>query len=175
MNEKKLLKWALAGGIIIVLNLFFNYGLSVFYPSPEWGDFCNEMPTKDISTEEMCTDEGGKWTASGEYPRPVVLEGERSGYCDTSFYCREAYEDARDVHSRNAFIALLLLGVASLLLGILLSIPAVVSLGLSYGGALSLVIASMRYWGSADDIIRLLILAIALAILIFVGIRKFSD
>lgn len=179
MKEKTLLKWALAGSIVIVLNLFFNYGLSVFYPSPEWNDFCGEDFSRQITTESVCVDEGGKWFENlekAEAPRPAVLtDGEQTGYCDTSYYCRQAYEDARNEHSRDAFIILLVLGIGSLLVGTLLVMPPVVSLGLSFGGALSLVIASMRYWGAADDIVRLLILAAALAALIIVGLRKFKD
>lgn len=180
MKEKTLLKWALAGSIVIVLNLFFNYGLSVFYSAPVWDDFCGDVSAREILTETMCIDEGGKWFdygERGEMSRPTMVESEveRTGYCDAYFTCGEAFNEAHDEYSRNAFIVLLVLGIASLLLGTLLVMPPVVSLGLSFGGALSLVIASMRYWGSADDIIRLLILALALAALIFVGVRKFKD
>jgi len=50
-----------------------------------------------------------------------------------------------------------------------------VAAGLSFGGVLSLVIASMRYWSSAHDATRLIILAVALGALIWIGIRKFKE
>jgi hypothetical protein len=50
-----------------------------------------------------------------------------------------------------------------------------ISVALSLGGVLSFIIASMRYWTSADDLIKVIILAIALAILIWVAVKKFKN
>ena len=49
----------------------------------------------------------------------------------------------------------------------------VVSLGLSLAGILSLIIGSMRYWSAMDDYLRVVILGLALAALIYIGIKKF--
>ena len=48
-------------------------------------------------------------------------------------------------------------------------------MALSFAGVLSFIIASMRYWTSADDLIKVIILGIALAILIFIAFKKFKD
>jgi len=51
----------------------------------------------------------------------------------------------------------------------------IVSSGLSYGGVLALLIASMQYWSDAGSLLRLGISAVALLILIYVGMRSFKD
>ena len=74
----------------------------------------------------------------------------------------------------TCFVALVVLGALSIGAGFALRISPAVSAGLSYGGVLSFVIASIRYWGEAGDIIRLIIVGIALAALIAIGIQKFK-
>ncbi len=51
----------------------------------------------------------------------------------------------------------------------------IISIGLSWGGVLSFVIASIRYWSVADNLIKVLILGIALATLIWLAIKKFGN
>ena len=68
----------------------------------------------------------------------------------------------------------MILGVASLVAGIFISATSV-SIGLSLGGVLSLIIGSIRYWSDMDDILRVIMLGVALLALIWVGIKKLKD
>ena len=43
METKKILKWPLIIGIVIVLNMFFLYAVKVAYPEPEYDDFCGRV------------------------------------------------------------------------------------------------------------------------------------
>ncbi len=177
-----LVKWSLIVGIIIVLNLFFNYALSLVYESPEYESFCpQEQVVVMPGTQEACVIAGGQWNGttapqyeSGYYDaegRPVM----QKGYCDVSFTCRQEFTDANDAYQRNVFITLVVLGVVTLLGALIFKTNTVLSIALAWGGVLSLVIASIRYWSSADNLIKVVMLAVALIALIGVAVQKFRD
>ena len=179
-TQSKVLKWSVIIGIVVVLNLFFNYTLSLIYPAPEYEDFCPQSQVVTVpDTQNECVAQGGQWTPvakasllRGELTTGVVLP---EGYCDTQFTCRQAFEDARDPYNKNVFIILVVLGALAVLVGNLLKGNEVISDGFALGGVLSFIIASMRYWSSADDLFRVIILAIALGLLIWIAWKKFSE
>ncbi len=180
MTTKNILKWALVLSIIIVLNLFFNFAIASFYKSSNYEDFCtshNEQVVNIPQTESECVETGGQWNPNNM--KPVVLNtGEKAplGWCDVDFTCREAWQTARDIYDRNVFVGLIILGLLAACIGIFVTAGgSAVSLGLSLGGALSFVIASIRYWSAMDDYLRVIILGLALITLIWVGIKKFKD
>ncbi|MES2060119.1 MAG: hypothetical protein V4438_03750 [Patescibacteria group bacterium] len=178
-NKSRVLKWSLIIGIMIVLNLFFNYSLSVVYSAPEYNNFCKATQVVEaITTKDACLAIGGQWNANNypnAYPaKPVMDIQQPAGYCDQNFTCNKDFESASQNYDRNVFVTLVILGVATL--GISMAIANIaISQGLSLGGVLSFVIASMRYWGRADDLIKVFILAVALAALIYLAYRKFGD
>ena len=53
-TQSKVLRWSLIIGIVIVLNMFFNYALSLIYKQPEFNVYCPntaqiiEANTKDV-------------------------------------------------------------------------------------------------------------------------------
>lgn len=168
-------------GIIIVLNLFFNYTLSLVYKSPDYNLYC---PTSQVvtvpDTEKSCVEQGGQWTNNAYYENlnngaPKIGQVVQSGYCDLQYTCRINYQNASDVYNRNIFVTLVLLGALSVLAGNLFKGNMVAQSGLALGGVLSFVIASMRYWGAANDLIRVVILAVALGMLFWVAIKKFKN
>ena len=174
MEPKKrlpVLKWATIVGIVIVLNLFFSVAISVVYPQPEFDDFCEQRQIeKPIADEDACIAIGGQWTAT-----PKLESEEISGHCNRNFICAQEYENARDAYQRNVFIALVVLGIISLVGGVVLSSYSAVSVGLSYGGVLTFIIASIRYWDAAPNVVKLVIVGVALAVLLFVAARKFRE
>lgn len=177
-----ILKWLLIVSIVIVLNLFFNFGISSFYHAPKFEDFCkNEKINVQPVTKDACVAVGGQWNESSLIEKMIpsnITEPQKlqtNSYCDTSFTCRQEFEMANNVYQRNVFVTLVILGIISLLIGFALSSVSVVSFGLSFGGVLSLVIASIRYWSAMDEFIRVIILGLALIILIWLGIKKFKD
>jgi len=189
-NEEKqkktssILKWGLILGIVIVTNLFFAYAIQVFYPNPEYKDFCEDKQVRIIpETKESCLDAGGQWT-DDKYiqkgvPRPgevfvPVIETQREGYCDPDYTCRQEYNVAKDLYERNVFIILVILGAILIIGSFFVAMYEAVSLGLSLAGVLSLVIGTIRYWSAMDDYLRVIILGIALIALIYTGVKKFK-
>jgi len=182
-KTKSLVKWALILGIIVVLNLFFNYSISLIYNEPTFEEFCTpEITTKAYTDKEMCVSAGGQWNESTvpieiEKTRPVPTQKalEVSGYCNPTYTCGQLYDDARSVYNRNVFIVLVILGIGSLVLGASILGLSVVSLGFSFGGVVSLLIGSARYWSDMNDILRVVVLALALGALIWLGVKKIKD
>lgn len=163
-------------GIMIVLNLFFNYTLSLVYGAPKYENFCPQTQVVNIpDNQDKCVAEGGQWTQGDYYKPRMVDEIVPAGYCNLYYTCGEEFQGASDTHSRNVFVVLVVLGALAVLAGNFFSRNMVISNGLALGGVLSFVIASIRYWGAANDLIRVIILAIALGILFWIAWKKFND
>ncbi|MDD5318435.1 MAG: hypothetical protein PHF79_01245, partial [Candidatus Pacebacteria bacterium] len=153
---------------------------SLVYKSPDYVAFCpNNQIIQPANTQAECVAQGGQWNgnvAPAAAPKSdISTPVEPAGYCNLNYTCQNNYDAASKTYERNVFITLVILGAISLVAGILLSANAVVSLGLAYGGVLSFIIASARYWSSADNLIKVIILFIALALLIGVAIKKFKE
>lgn len=179
-NNSTFLKWSLIVGIVVVLNLFFNYSVYLVYPEPQFENYCKVEQVKDpIVNKDQCVNAGGQWNSNPNYgkqvtPLPLGYVPEQAGYCDEQFSCRKEYEDAHKTYQRTVFISLIVLGVASILAAFFTTMAPVVSTALSFGGALSFIIASVRYWAYAQTLLQVVILGVALAALIWLGVKKFS-
>lgn len=173
----------LALAIVVVLNLFFNYGVFTFYKEPKFENFCsNELTQKVYTKKASCEAVGGQWYESNQTSyegRPIPVKpapqtGETS-WCDSTAKCRDGYEDARAVYNRNVFIILVVLGLISLGLGLLVISASAVANGFLGGGLLSLIVGTVRYWSNMNDYLRFIVLGVALAVLIWLGYKKFSS
>ena len=166
-------RWAVVIGIVIVLNLFFNYAISLVYKEPSYEAF---FPTSQvvapITNQADCLAAGGQWTNPD--PRYSNPDGTSAvGSCDPNYTSNLKYQAAEAAYSRNVFIILVVLGVASLAAGAFIA-NALLALAFSWGGVLSLFIASVRYWSAASDVVHVALLALALGALIWVAVRKFG-
>lgn len=172
---KGVLKWALTVGIIIILNLFFAVAIQTVTPEPKFENFCVQQQVRPVlDSEESCVAVGGQWNPPYTDVKPVDLT-EPKGYCNEFFTCQMEYEDARVTYAQNVFVALVVLGALSIAVGFMLRMSPAVSAGLSYGGVLTFIIAAIRYWEAAGDIVRLAIVGLALVALIAIGVRKFKE
>jgi len=97
-----------------------------------------------------------------------------TGYCNATYTCQKSYDQDSKVYERNVFIILVALGVVIIVAGAFVNI-ALLSAAFSWSGVLSLIIASMRYWSNADSIVRVVILGVALAALIWLAVKKFGN
>lgn len=170
-RSKTVLKWALTVGIVIVLNLFFSVAIETVYPQPEYSDFCEVRQVREIiGTEAACVAIGGQWN-----PNIPVKPGDPEGFCFEDFTCAQEYGEAQKEYARDVFVALIVLGALSMGGSFIAGSAPAVAAGLSYGGVLTFVIAALRYWGEAGDLIRLVIVGAALVALIGIGIKKFKE
>lgn len=183
-KPSKVLKWVLIVGIALVANLFFNYTLGVFYGEPEYADYCKQEQVRVIpESENECVAVGGQWTPATSFQKSVsrgevnapAMAPEMQGYCDPDFTCRKGYDDASKTYNRNVFVALVVLGVALIIGSFFIAGAEAVSLGLSFGGILSIIVGATRYWGDMDDYTRVGVLGVAFISLIWLGIKKFRE
>ncbi len=168
---------ALALAIVVVFNLFVHMGLNTFYPSPQFDDFCPQEEAVP-QTQEQCETDGGKWLTPGEVtdtrfePARVPSLATTEPYCDATYTCRQAFEDANEVYRRNAFIVWVVAGFIALVAGQMIAGSAAVSSGLTFGGVLSFIIGATGYWSNMDEVLRFIILGVVLVVLIWLGYRK---
>lgn len=176
-KKSSIIKWALIIGIAIVVNLFITYLVDVIYHAPEFVTFCpDRQVNRAIESEAACLEVGGQWNENINtkdilpQTAPAAL-----GYCDVNYTCNKLFEDVLNVYNRNVFVVFVVAGILLLIGSAYLAGSEAVSLGLSFGGVLALVIGSIRYWSDMNDILRVIILGIALAGLIFVAWKQFKD
>ena len=172
-------KIALALSIIVVLNLVFNFGLSTFYKAPSIDNFCGKETRQIYTTQDSCEEVGGEWIDT--FPKnlqvvaPIDIERQPKAYCNARAACSADYQDVRDFYNRNVFIVLVILGVLSIGAGFAAVAVKAVSTGFLFGGFLSILIASMRYWSGMNEYLRFVVLVTLLAALIFLGYKKLKD
>ncbi|HME87170.1 MAG TPA: hypothetical protein VKE88_02055 [Candidatus Nanoarchaeia archaeon] len=170
-KPSKVKKWFLAIGIAIIFVMFVNYATSATFNQPKYEDFCTVRDQKIINqtNQQECIDNGGQWTTYGQYdPKPVTGP---NGYCDQDFTCRTQYEDAQKTYDSRAFIVKVIAGFIGLVLGLVLTVESV-SAGFLLGGVLNLFFATVQYWDRFNDFIRVVVLAVALAMLVWIGYKK---
>ena len=183
-------KWALALAIAIVLNLFINYGISVFYKAPQYDDFCMDssrpypagkyypypaepqlqQQQKDCQVVEV----GEELQKSCSEQKGYVAFKYNSTGCATEAYCElcgKLFNDVNNRRNSNVFVGLVVIGVVSIIAGIILKAEAVAN-GFLIGGILSLIVAAIRNWGQLQDVLKLIILGVVLALLIWIGYKK---
>lgn len=172
-----IIKWSLIIGIVIVINLFFNYSISLIYDAPKYENYCKqEQVIEEVNTKEDCLVKGGQWNGNVQEMKAVVpVVTAIKGYCDLQYTCRTVYEADRKIYERNVFITLVILGIILVGASFALSFNWILSVSASMGGILSIIIASIRYWSEADNWLRVIILFIALVSLIFFAVRRFRN
>jgi len=177
----RILKLSLILAIIIVLNLFFNYAVSLLYKTPTFEAFCPiEITSRAYTDKSMCIDAGGQWNETTspmdiKSTQPISEPVAITGYCDVTYTCGAQYNDAQSLYNRNVFIIFVILGMIALTTGFYMMRFSVVALGFSLGGVTSLLIGAMRYWSDMQDWLRVAVLAAALVALIWLGIKKIKD
>jgi hypothetical protein len=178
-KQPKFVRWAVMLGIVILLNVFFVVGRGILFQPPTYTDFCSaSTPLAENSTS--CTRDGGDWVPSGVAPATdtktaPVVSASTAGYCDYSQKCEKPFDAAQKTYETESFALLVGLGILSIIVGILPLGSSIVSTGLSYGGVLAFIIASVGYWSDATQLIQLIISAIGLGALIYIGLKRFRD
>ena len=174
-KQPKFVRWAVMLGIVVLLNVFFVVARGLIFPAPQYTDFC-PVPTPVAETATSCTQNEGQWIPSAS-PTSVKETAPQtpSGYCDYSQKCQKPYDAAEKAYQTKSFVFLIGLGILALIVGILPLGSSIVSTGLSYGGVLAFIVASVGYWHDATQLIQLAISALALAALIYIGLKRFKD
>ena len=183
-KRARLLGMALTVAILVVVNLLINVGVQLVMKGPTYNGFCPDRQVQEqILSQEACVAVGGQWIEQGgktfpkeivRAPAPVLQEGPQS-YCNPNFTCQKNFEAAEHVYNRNVFLILIVAGLLSLLIGFWVATSSVVSLGFSWGGVLSFIIGSIRYWADMEEYLRFILLLLVLGVLVWLGLKKLRD
>ena len=167
MGKKKLI---LTFAIAIIFVFFIGYGTEVFHDTPEYKDFCPEV--YHLDNEKACLEAGGEWF---DETTEVIKEQipRKATHCSNKLDCHLGYQELQDKHDLVVFVVAIILGVLAIVVGVLLKKDAI-STGILAGGVLLLLYGTIRYWRHADDILKFILLGIALAVLIWLGYKKFD-
>ena len=162
--KQKLLALAIA---IVTVSFIFT-AIYMVYERPTYEDTCNyrAMPI-EIDTAEQCQELEGEWIAFEGAPSEIKSEG----YCDLYSECDKEHQTIDASFRKRVFIVALIAGLGVLIGGLFVPISAV-SAGLMGGGLLTLFFGIIQYWDELANVLRLIILGIALAVLIYIGVKK---
>src|SRR6185312_11681209 len=150
-TQPRVLRWSLIIGLVIVINLFFGYSLSLVYHEPNYSTYCPQNFIFTPYTPETAAEEQQQIT------------------------CQNNFQTAENDYSRNVFVTLVILGALLVLISNFIKGNAVIASGLSLAGVFSFIIASVRYWSFASDLLHVGILAVALLLLLWIAIKKFKN
>jgi hypothetical protein len=143
--------------IALLFVLFVGYGIEVFHDNPEYPRL------HTIQNESECLNTKGEWQ---EAPK---IEGEGRGFCTVS----DAFQGEQANHDKIVFIVSIIVGLLAIITGIILS-KAAISTGILGGGVLLILYGTLRYWQHASDILKFILLGVALAVVLWLGYKKFT-
>jgi hypothetical protein len=144
-------------GIVIILNVFFMVVHGLIFQSPDYSSFCPSIPVAPAT-------ETSKASPNEIYGDPAQ-----------QIACQNSYDLAQKNYEAKSFVLLLGLGLLALIIGMFPLGSTIVSLGLSYGGVLTFILASAQYWNDAPQITQLFISALALGALLYTGLKHYRD
>jgi hypothetical protein len=169
--------------IAIVLSAFVIYLIQAIYPNPEYEDFCDENRAKLIPIPENRELVGGTCATVSPNSREecCINKGyesynEELAECKGNLYeeCQKEYNTARDQYRLVIFIVAVIAGLMAVSMGIILALPSVSS-GLMLGGTFLTFYGTAIYWSKLNNWLRVIILGIVLAILIWLGYQKLKN
>lgn len=149
-------------GIAITCVLFFAYALHVFYPEPENDCYKSTPDIPEKVSDNATQEEKDDW------------EKEQRRVQQNTQECREEFEIERDQYGFIGFIILAFIAVVLIVVSMVFIGYDSIGTGLLGGGIILLIYAILRFWGDINQLIRLIVMAIALGALIYIG-HKYVD
>lgn len=164
--------------ISVLLVMFCVYGTKLIYEEPKYSDFCDntyypEYPIKTIDTANCSLSVELKEKANDCYKNGGIprFDYDENGceydlFCDM---CNAEYNKVSENHSKNLFVISLVVGIIIISASVIfIKIPAI-SGGLMLGSLFYIVFGTANYWSFMEDILRFVILGIALGVLIWLA------
>jgi len=106
-------KYNIFYGIVLAILLFglLNLGVYVFYPSPEYEDYCtyDKIGVTSVTNIESCELNKGVWNNSSSSP-----------YCDYT-QCSNDYQESLNSYNMKAFYIYVILGALLSILGLFIT------------------------------------------------------
>ncbi|HNZ51763.1 MAG TPA: hypothetical protein PLT60_00320 [Candidatus Pacearchaeota archaeon] len=131
--------------IAIIFLMFCVFGTKLIYDEPKYEDYCDyqEFSETDYINESYYTQ--------------VYRE------------CSDKYNEANKDYSKKMFIISLIFGILVIVGCTIFISTNSISGGLMFGSLMFIIYGTSRYWNYMDDLVRFIILSIALVVLIYVS------
>ncbi|HOF43799.1 TMEM14 family protein [Candidatus Pacearchaeota archaeon] len=131
--------------IAIIFLMFCVFGTKLIYDEPKYEDYCDyqEFSETDYINESYYTQ--------------VYRE------------CSDKYNEANKDYSKKMFIISLIFGILVIVGCTIFISTNSISGGLMFGSLMFIIYGTGRYWNYMDDLVRFIILSIALVVLIYVS------
>lgn len=142
--------------IAIIFLMFCVFGTKLIYDEPRYEEYCDySVIYPPAEYDENFSDS--------------ELQEHRKEQQEMYQKCNEEYDLANKEYSKNMFIISLIFGVLIISLGMIFININSISGGLMFGSLMFIIYGTNRYWGYMDDLMRFIILGIALGFLIYVA------
>ena len=165
-------------GIFVLYLLVVFQGIIVFYPSPEYSDFCDRgdfVEPRQLLPDTSCKNVGiaqkqdecaaQKSMFRAEYDdQGCVIDG----YCDD---CDVRYQEQREAYDQNFFVIVLVVGILTLLIGYGFCNVEPVGSALLAGGIGAIFIGVVSRWDALSDVWRFILLVLALVLLVWLAVQ----
>lgn len=166
---------AVAIAVAILFALFIILLTDLVYEEPKYSDYCENgfKPIPVTPIEKPCYEYGEEYqqcVREGGVVRWALNESDCRIF-DRCDFCNLEYQDARKVYTRNVFLIAGIIGLASIFIGTLWKIE-FLGTGFMFGGIILLFYATVRFFGDADKLLRVIIVFAELLIVIWIGYRK---
>lgn len=160
------IKEILLGIIIAVIFLMFCvFGMKLIYDTPKYEDYCDYSQMAPTAYDKTVLNDS-------------ELQAQEKAQQEIYNKCSKEYDLANKDYSKNMFIISLIFGILIIIICTIFIDINSISGGLMFGSLMFIIYGTGRYWNFMDDLMRFIILGIALGVLIYVAYwtsRKMSD
>lgn len=173
---------SLTFGIAVLFALFVGFTIDAFYESPDYQDYCQDQfydkptPIYDPKIQANCTELDNAFMRNCTRENGMVQYGYDSQGCQIikgCDLCQASFMDAEKQYNFNLLWMTAIIGIFAIIIGMYAPIEYdPVASGFIFGGVLTLMYGTMRVFGNLSKYARAAILAIELALVIWLGIKK---
>lgn len=164
----------------VLFALFIGLLVDAVYEEPKYENYCKEsrysskpyyaeplynQSCKPIRDENMdkCYQDGGMPIFDYDQNNCQIYKE-----CD---FCNKYYQEAVKIYNRNIFFIIAPLAIIAMIVGLMIAMQYVGS-GLILGGILLLIYSTARYFSDMSKLLRVIVIFIELAIVVFLTIKK---
>lgn len=137
------------------------------------------QPYPDISTQEKCEAEGGRWVLQPEQaipgPRAVPIGEKLQPFCQGPLQFERERQQQDEASRQTSLFVFALGGALATVAGLLVSQLKPVTPGLLLGGIVSFFIAGVHIWTLAPGIGRLVTIIVIFVVLLASGVWAFRE
>jgi hypothetical protein len=168
---------AVAAAVAILSAVFVILLIDILYEEPQWNDYCKDefdFRKPVPAGAETCYDYSSQGYSQCVQDNGIVrweLNESNCNVFDYCDFCNKDYDAARGVYTRNVFVIAGVVSVIAIFAGTMWKIEFLAS-GLMFGGIILLFYSTVRYFGDAGKLVRLIIIFVELVLVLWIGYKK---